>query len=229
MLRWMRNIYWQVLMSILYTPTLNSNMQLKQSFGLSIVPISRKKNEDFLVQALDLAMSHNFFWHDKQYFRQKKGVTMGAKYAPKWLICSWATGRKKQFFNNTPSSKLYEDDIIIIWAGTQDFVLQFLTEIGNNRYSISFTATFERQYVNLLDFIIFKEKHQLFTKTHFKEVDIKGYIPLGSCHHPRQLSAIPKSQFMRVKRNCIKKDDYDIHRPRFYLIDLRKKVTALRI
>lgn len=42
----------------------------------------KNKQNDFLVHALDLAMSHNFFWYDKQFFRQKKGVAMGAKYAP---------------------------------------------------------------------------------------------------------------------------------------------------
>lgn len=42
----------------------------------------KNKQKDFMVHALDLAMSHDFFWHDKHSFRQKKGVAMGAKYAP---------------------------------------------------------------------------------------------------------------------------------------------------
>lgn len=41
-----------------------------------------KKQKDFLVQALDLDTSLNFFWHVKQYFKQRKGVPMGARYAP---------------------------------------------------------------------------------------------------------------------------------------------------
>lgn len=42
-----------------------------------------------------------------------------------------------------------------------------------------------------------------------KEVDRNGYIPLGSFHHPRWLSAIPKSQFVRVRRNCASIEDFD--------------------
>lgn len=41
-------------------------------------------------------------------------------------------------------------------------------------------------------------------------LDRNGYIPLASCHYPRWLNANPKSQLMRVRRNCIKKEDYNM-------------------
>lgn len=33
-------------------------------------------------------------------------------------------------------------------------------------------------------------------------IDSNGYIPIGSCHHPSWLKAIPKRQFQGIRRNC---------------------------
>lgn len=83
-----------------------------------------------MVHALDLAMSQNFLWHDKHYFRQKKGVAMGAKYAPSVANLFMSHWEKDAIFSGGISElKFYKqhiDNIIIIWAGTQDSFLQFL-------------------------------------------------------------------------------------------------------
>lgn len=85
-----------------------------------------------------------------------------------------------------------------------------MIEIGSNPYGTFFSKVFSHDSVNFLDLVIFEESGRLFTHTFFKEVDQNGYIPLGSCHHPRWLSGIPKSQMLRVRKNCNKIEDYDI-------------------
>lgn len=35
----------------------------------------------FILELLDFAMTHNYFWHDGAYYLQIKGVAMGAKFA----------------------------------------------------------------------------------------------------------------------------------------------------
>lgn len=57
------------------------------------------------------------------------------------------------------------------------------------------------------------------TKNFFLKKDRNGYIPLFSCHHPKWLSGIPRSQFLRNRRNCSDKDEFlkqsEIIRQRF--------------
>lgn len=38
--------------------------------------------KQFIMELLSFATSHNFFWFNGQFYLQKKGVAMGAKFAP---------------------------------------------------------------------------------------------------------------------------------------------------
>ena len=49
---------------------------LERDSGLPSIQIS------YIMELIQFAASHNFFWHDGQFYRQDKGVAMGAKYAP---------------------------------------------------------------------------------------------------------------------------------------------------
>lgn len=44
--------------------------------------------------------------------------------------------------------------------------------------------------------------------SYFKKTDRNAFIPLGSCHHDSWLKSVPKSQFVRMRRNCTEMDDY---------------------
>lgn len=37
---------------------------------------------NFILGLLDFSMTHNYFWHDRAYYLQIKGVDTGAKFAP---------------------------------------------------------------------------------------------------------------------------------------------------
>lgn len=36
----------------------------------------------FMLYILQLAMENNYFWHEKQYYKQIRGLPMGGKYVP---------------------------------------------------------------------------------------------------------------------------------------------------
>lgn len=170
------------------------------------------QQKEFIMETLDLAMSHNFFWHEGNFFRQKCGVAMGAKYAPSIANIFMNKWESEFIFSHLiPQLKVYKryiDDILIVWSGTMDSLKNFITSMGNNIYGISFTEAMDSYSINYLDLTIFKMGDRLHTGTFFKEVDRNGYIPLGSCHHPRWLSSIPKSQMLRIRRNCDSVHDY---------------------
>lgn len=48
----------------------------------------------------------------------------------------------------------------------------------------------------------------ILTSTFFKPTDRNGYVPITSCHHSNWLKAIPKGQFIRLRRNCTRIADY---------------------
>lgn len=73
---------------------------------------------------------------------------------------------------------------------------------------MKFTVKAHKQNIDFLDLHIFKHDGMLNTQTYFKNTDRNGYIPVRSCHHPRWKMAIPKGQFMRIKRNCTIHQDY---------------------
>lgn len=84
----------------------------------------------------------------------------------------------------------------------------FLQYMNRNKYCIKFTSTCHPSCIPFLDLEIYKEGFGLGTCTHFKDTDWNGYISTRSCHHPNWVRAIPKGQFLRIKRNCAKEEDY---------------------
>lgn len=43
---------------------------------------------------------------------------------------------------------------------------------------------------------------------YFKPTDRDAYVPLESCHHSFWLCNIPRGQFIRLKGNCTRKEDF---------------------
>lgn len=54
------------------------------------VPIVQQR---YIMELLQFATKHNYFWFNNQYFLQQKGVAMGAKFTPASLIFLCPCGR----------------------------------------------------------------------------------------------------------------------------------------
>ena len=159
-----------------------------------------------------MAMKNNFFWHNHKYYSQIKGVGMGNKYAPSVANIFLNKWENEEIFGKCwPHIQIYKrfiDDILIVWKGNREQLSNFIEHINANHYEIKFTVNVQPDVTQFLDLEIFKVEGELHTKTHFKETDRNGYIPFGSCHHPQWKRAIPKGQFIRIKRNCNSMADY---------------------
>lgn len=59
-----------------------------------------------------------------------------------------------------------------------------------------------------MDLQIRVEEGRLLTSTYFKSTDRNAFIPHDSCHHSSWLDSVPKSQYMRLKHNCTKTEDF---------------------
>lgn len=159
----------------LYTNLRQNDVIVTTKVALNNRSNLKREQKDFLLEALNLAMSNNYFWHEGTHYNQIRAVAMGAKYTPS-----------------------VANDIIILWDGTEESLKSFLSNINNNHYGLKFTINWDLYEQSFLDLVLMKGEQFITTKNFFKETDRNSYIPTAICHHPKWLGGIPKGQLMRV-------------------------------
>ena len=86
--------------------------------------------------------------------------------------------------------KRFIDDIVAIWRGSKDRLVQFLHRLDGSDPDIKFTWNIDARRINYLDVDIYKgprfdETGRLDTRTHIKETNSFQYVHASSKHPPR--------------------------------------------
>lgn len=142
-----------------------------------------------------MAMSNNLFWYGGNFYKQIKGVAMGARYAPSADIFLNRWEEEDIFTEEWPQLKLYQryiDDLFFMWEGSVEELQDFMAHMNSNHYGIKLTGKWSYEEIQYLDLEIFRKGTHLYTRTFFKDVDRNGYISTRSCYHPGWIKAIPK-------------------------------------
>ena len=167
----------------------------------------------FIMDLLQFATTHNFFWFGGKYFLQKRGVAMGAKFAPS--LANLFMGKWEEdvvYADRRPELVLwarYIDDVLLLWRGSRESLVDFMDCLNTNNRGIEFKYEADQEKINFLDLEIRVEDGQFVTSTYFKSSDRNSFIPRDSCHHKAWLDSVPKSQYLRLRRNCSKMEDFD--------------------
>lgn len=103
-----------------------------------------------------------------------------------WPICLWPNGRR----------------------GDHTSLLEFMAMLNNNDRGIVLNFEVSTSKISFLDLEIISTEGNLSFKTFFKATDRNSFIPTNSCHHKSWIQAVPKGQFLRVRRNCSRVEDY---------------------
>lgn len=106
--------------------------------------------------------------------------------------------------------KRFIDDVLCIWDGDAKSADTFISLLNHNDRGIILSHERSSTRIHFLDLNISIDEGRIVTSTFFKLTYRNGYIPLDSCHHPSWLSAVPKGQFLRLRRNCT--DLVEFHR-----------------
>lgn len=171
----------------------------------------KSEQYDYLLECFEFALTHNYFWYEDTFFLQKRGVAMGAKFAPGFANLFMGLWEEHFIYSDRPKELLvwrrYIDDIIIVWKGARCDLEKFLVTI-NCHWGVVLTTKISDTSIEFLDLEITKETDRFSTKTFFKKTDRNGYFPTDSCHHPTWIRNVPTGQFGRVRRNCDKDEDY---------------------
>lgn len=138
---------------------------------------------------------------------------MGAKFASSMANLFMAKWEEDVVYHESRSElvlwKRYIDDILLLWDGSLESHNEFITGLNTNNRGILLTQEASSVEIHFLDLRIRVIEGRIMTSTYFKETDRNGFIHTKSCHHQAWLESIPKSQFLRLRRNCTNVDDFD--------------------
>lgn len=141
-----------------------------------------------------------------------RGVAIGAKFAPSLANLLMAKWEEDVIYAlKRPELVLwarYIDDTLLLWKGDCESLDEFMSCLNSNDKGIRLSYEASPTSIHFLDLeITVVDKHLEF-KTYFKPTDQNGYIPVDSCHHSQWLKSVPRSQFLRLRRNCTLTEDF---------------------
>lgn len=138
----------------------------------------------FIVELLEFATTHNYFWFNQNFFLQKRGVAMGAKFAPSLANLFMAKLEEDVvYFERNPSLVLwarYIDNVLLLWDDSSEALGEFFFSLNNNYLGLSFSFDCSPTKVNFLDLEIELKSRQFKFQTHFKTTDRNSFIPTDS-------------------------------------------------
>ncbi|XP_072007089.1 uncharacterized protein [Engystomops pustulosus] len=142
---------------------------------------------------------------------------MGAKCAPSYanLFLGWweenVVYRLEAYKTKVSGWFRYIDDILLLWTGSSEDCVGFISELNNNPWNIKLTSTLSTTTVDFLDISI-SYNHPTLTTSLFRKQTATNNLLHFSSFHPRHLkNGIPTGQFLRLKRNCSDQSDFRRH------------------
>uniref|UniRef100_A0A8C5Q3U3 Reverse transcriptase domain-containing protein n=1 Tax=Leptobrachium leishanense TaxID=445787 RepID=A0A8C5Q3U3_9ANUR len=168
-----------------------------------------EEQSDFILKGIKLILENNFFNFNDTFYIQKEGTAMGTKFAPCFAnlyMSYYEKSWREKWKENIVIYRRYIDDLLIIWKGEEDSLKEFLNCINTNDWNIDLDSHYSKTQVNFLDLTVYVENGKIETKTFFKQVDTNCFIEKNSCHFEKWLEGVPKSQLLRIHRNCTKQE-----------------------
>ena len=177
---------------------------VKESFGK--VPDSDRPDNEIL-DLLNLTLRNNDFEFDGKFYLQIHGTAMGKKYAPSLanLYLQYFDHMATTGFRIKPLNyHRFLDDIIFVWPGTVEDLVEYNAFLDNIIGDIKVTLNHSALEVNYLDTTVYKltreDETSLQTRVYFKDTDTHQLLHTASFHPKHTTKGIVKSQLLRFKR-----------------------------
>lgn len=102
----------------------------------------------------------------------------------------------------------YIDDVLCIWEGSKELLLEFHIWLNSRNPHIQFTMDSSNEKIPFLDISIYVDDNRLQTTLFRKPTERNSLLQYGS-HHPRGFKDnLPVGQFLRIRRNCSTRGNY---------------------
>lgn len=183
---------------------------------------------DYLVH---IVFDSNIFIFEDQYYQQTFGMAMGTNMAvPIANVFLFIHLESHPYLLNKLETRIsfykrYVDDIMGIWKGSLESLLEFHLYMNTLVPGLKFTLEHSLDSLNVLDLIIFKQPisnpnyplSRLHVRCHQKSLNRYSYITPRS-HHPINLQrGFIKSELIRYVRNSSLAQDFFEIRAKFFL------------
>lgn len=215
---WEQNYWWLSLdVSSLYTSIPHDVGVRAVEHFLANDPLTNPRQANFILEALTFCLKHNYFESEGTHYLQINGTAMGANFAPSYANLTMGYWEHMYLAADHPHAAhviyygRYIDDIVIIWDGTFDDIMTFVQYCNHNSLGLSFTHVADPDTLAFLDLELCHDNKTIYARNFTKPTAGNSFIHYDSCHHPRWVNNIPRSQFCRLRRNCTRDSDYDTH------------------
>ncbi len=171
---------------------------------------------DSIMTLLNFVLQKNNFEFYDEHYLQIGGTSMGTKVAPSLANLFMANLEKKLLKNAPCQPDLYLrfiDDIFCVFSASITEIENFIEYMNSSHHSIKFTAEISQEEVTFLDtkVKIDPETKEIYTELYTKDTDTQNYLSFDSCHPKHCKTGGPFGEFLRIRRNCHKLEDYDKH------------------
>ena len=199
----------------LYTniPNAEGISAVKRAFdNYSKKTISTKVITTFLALILTL----NNFVFDCIHYLQIRGFAMGTICAPAYANIFMASFELKYIYlyikDKTKMFLRFIDDFFMIWTGSEQELLDFMSDLNKKQSSIKFDFKYSQTKIEFLDVLVYKDHNNMLQATIYrKQTDRKSYLDARS-EHPKSLKdSTPYSQALPIKRIGSSQQEFSNH------------------
>ncbi len=169
-----------------------------------------------IMDLLECVLHKNNFEFNDRHYLQIGGTAMGTKLAPSYS-CIYMSQLEKKLLERAPyKPEIYLrfiDDIFCAFCVGEQQVHEFIDYMNSCHHSIKFTAEISTEQVTFLDTIVKIDPitNEIYTDLHTKDTDTQNYLSYDSCHPIHCKKGGPYGEFLRIRRNCQRLEDYDKH------------------
>ena len=179
---------------------------------------------------LRTVLEQNYFEFNGQMFHQVRGTAMGTKMAPAYANIFMADLEHRIIEGLTNKPRLWKrfiDDILAIWTGNPDDVMNTLNQLNRTHKTIKFTHEISPDHVVFMDLEIYKGKRfretgKLDIRPHFKPTNKFQYLHYSSSHPKATFKGIVRGELTRILRSSSDQDTYN-HNKRFLIAQFRAR------
>ncbi|OCT91964.1 hypothetical protein XELAEV_18015021mg, partial [Xenopus laevis] len=109
------------------------------------------------------------------------------------------------------------DDVILVWSGTKNSFLEFVSHFNSNTINLKVTSEIDRDTIHFLDIRIYQGPHNnLQTTVYRKKTATNSLLHASSQHPSNTIKGIPTGQYLRVRRLCNTLGDFKIEAKKLY-------------
>jgi hypothetical protein len=173
---------------------------------------------------LKILLKYNIMKFNGEFFLQLNGVAMGTPAAPQiaslfmdlleavmWLNLSQRFGSYLKIW------KRYIDDILIIWNGPEDYLLEFLDNYNKIHNNIKIVWKRSPWICEFLDLNLLLMDNRIIIRSHEKVFNKFLYIPFQSYHPVKSKRGWIKAELLRHARNNTYKKDFLEMKNKFFI------------